>query len=63
MCYYDLATSSSRLSNLSCKLLGYPKLIPKKFTIIPKNFTIIPKKFTIIPSGYYRKWVLVTWVL
>ena len=28
-----------------------------------KNFTIIPKKFTIIPSGYYRKWVLVTWVL
>ena len=31
--------------------------------VIPKKFTIIPKKFTIIPSGYYRKWVLVTWVL
>ena len=23
MCYYDLATSSSRLSNLSCKLLDH----------------------------------------
>ena len=37
MCYYDLATSSSRLSNLSCKLLDhYPQCMnaPRDWTLL-----------------------------
>ena len=34
MCYYDLAISSSRLSNLSCKLLDHYLNAPRDWTLL-----------------------------